>query len=157
MIEYNYLADWSVEEDSGAWTFTDLKKADELYVEDKKTDSLTGTKHAHFWSAAKDSVEFTLEQQVKDLPEGKYRFEISVMGGDCGETDIDAWVKVNGEETGRSEQITVTGYAQWHAGVVPYFEVPAGAEVSVGLYVRCSGEGNGAWGKIDDALLNSVP
>ena len=157
MIEYNYLADWSFEEDSGAWTFTDLKKADELYVEDKKTDSLTGTKHAHFWSAAKDSVEFTLEQPVKDLPEGKYRFEISVMGGDCGETDIYAWVKVNGEETARSEQIPITGYAQWHAGVVPSFEVPAGAEVTVGLSVRCSGEGNGAWGKIDDALLNSVP
>ena len=94
---------------------------------------------------------------MKDLPEGKYRFEISAMGGDCGETDIYAWVKVNGEEAARSEQIPITGYAQWHAGVVPSFEVPAGAEVSVGLYVRCSGEGNGAWGKIDDALLNSVP
>ena len=156
MIEYNYLADWSFEEDSSAWTFTDLKKADELYVEDKKTDSLTGTKHGHFWSAAKDSVEFTLEQKVEDLPEGRFSFTVSVMGGDCGETDIYAYVKIDGEEIARSEQIPITGYGQWHAGAIPAFDHPAGSEVTVGVYVRCSGEGNGAWGKIDDAMLNSV-
>ena len=32
-----------------------------------------------------------------------------------------------------------------------------GTEVTVGIYVRCRGTGNGAWGKIDDAMLNSVP
>ena len=156
MIEYNYLADWSFEEGGAAWTFTDLKKADELYVEDKKTDSLTGTKHAHFWSAAKDTVEFTLEQAVAGLPEGRFKFTVSVMGGDCGETEIYAYVRANGEEIARSELIPITGYGDWHAGVVPAFEVPAGGEITVGLYVKCAGEGNGAWGKIDDAMLNSV-
>ncbi|MBQ7304839.1 MAG: glycosyl hydrolase 53 family protein, partial [Clostridia bacterium] len=68
MVEYNYLQDYSFEESSDVWQITDLKKADELYIEDKKTDSLTGTKHMHFWSAAKDSVEFTVEQQAQDLP-----------------------------------------------------------------------------------------
>ena len=29
-------------------------------------------------------------------------------------------------------------------------------EVTVGLYVKCQGAGNGAWGKIDDAMLNSL-
>ena len=32
----------------------------------------------------------------------------------------------------------------------------AGTEVTVGIYVKCEGSGNGAWGKIDDVLLNSV-
>ena len=156
MIEYNYLRDYSFEEDNGAWVFTDLKKADELYIEEKKTDSLTGTKHAHFWSAARDSVEFTLEQTVRDLPEGQFRFAVSIMGGDCGETDIYAYVKVDGAEAARSEQIPITGYNNWHQGTVPVFDHPAGSEVTVGIHVRCQGAGNGAWGKIDDALLNSV-
>ena len=156
MIEYNFLQDYSFEEDNGSWVFTDLKKADELYIEDKKTDSLTGTKHAHFWSAAQDSMEFTLEQTLTDLPEGKFKFSISIMGGDCGETDIYAYVKVDGAEVARSDQIPITGYNDWHAGVIPEFNHPAGSEVTIGIYVRCQGAGNGAWGKIDDAMLNSV-
>ena len=156
MIEFNYLTDYSFEENSPAWVVTDLKNADELYVEDKKTDSLTGSRHLHFWSAAQDSVEFTAEQTVADLPEGKFRFSLSAMGGDCGETDIYTYVKVDGEEIARSEQIPITGYNDWHEGAVPEFYHPAGSKVTVGIYVKCRGTGNGAWGKIDDALLNSV-
>ena len=157
MVEYNYLKNYSFEEGDTAWVFTDLKHADELYVEDKKTDSLTGSKHAHFWSAGKDTVEFTLEQEIRDLPEGKFRFSVSVMGGDCGETDIRAYVKVDGKDVASSEQIPITGYNNWNVGTVPEFDHPAGSIVTVGLYVKCAGEGNGAWGKIDDAALNSVP
>ena len=156
MIEYNYITDYSFEEDSPAWVVTDLKNADELYVEDKKTDSLTGSKHLHFWSAAADSVGFTAEQTLKDLPAGRFRFSVSVMGGDCGETDIYAYVKIDGQEAARSEQIPITGYNDWHQGTIPEFEHPEGSEVTVGIYVKCRGTGNGAWGKIDDALLNSV-
>ena len=36
------------------------------------------------------------------------------------------------------------------------FDVNEGDTVVVGIYVKCQGSGNGAWGKIDDALLNSV-
>ena len=156
MVEYNYVTDYSFEEDSRAWIITDLKKADELYIEDKKTDSLTGTKHMHFWSAAQDSVEFTLEQIVSDLPEGKFRLQVSVMGGDCGNTDIYAYVKADGEEVARSEQIPITGWNNWNTGVIPEFTHEAGGEVTIGIYVKCQGTGNGAWGKIDDVLLNSV-
>ena len=157
MIEYNFLQDYSFEDGGTGWIFTDLKNADQLYVEDKKTDSLTGSKHAHFWSAARYSVEFTLEQTVADLPEGKFRFSISVMGGDCGETDIYAYVKIDGKEAARSEQIPITGWNSWNEGIIPEFDHPAGREVTVGIYVKCQGTGNGAWGKIDDATLNSVP
>ena len=156
MIRYNYLEDYSFEENSPAWVVTDLKKADELYVEDKKADSLTGSRHLHFWSAAPDTVEFTAEQTVSGLPEGKFSFSVSVMGGDCGETDLYAYVKIDGQETARSEQIPITGYNDWHAGCIPEFDHPAGSEVTVGIYVKCRGTGSGAWGKIDDATLNSV-
>ena len=156
MIKYNFLRDYSFEEGGSAWVITDLKKADELYIEDKKTDSLTGSKHMHFWSAARDSVEFTLEQSVPDLPEGKFRFSVSIMGGDCGATDIYAYVKINGEESARSEQIPISGWNSWNEGIISEFDHPAGSDVTVGIYVKCQGAGNGAWGKIDDATLNSV-
>ena len=156
MVEYNYMQDYSFEESSSAWVITDLKKADQLYIEDKKNDSLTGSKHMHFWIAAQNSVEFTLEQTLTDLPEGRFRFSISLMGGDCGDTDIYAYVKVDGQEVARSEQAPITGYNDWHAATVPAFDHPAGSAVTVGLYVKCQGAGNGAWGKIDDALLNAL-
>ena len=155
MVEYNYLTDYSFEDGGQGWVFTDLKKADELYIEEKKTDSLTGTKHAHFWSAGKDTVEFTLEQTVEDLPEGKFKFAVSIMGGDGGDTDIYAYVKVNGETVGTAP-MKITSYGNWDTGLIPAFEHPAGSEVTVGIYVKCQGAGNGAWGKIDDAMLNSV-
>ncbi len=155
MVEYNYLADYSFEENSDKWVFTDLKKADELYIEDKKTDSLTGTKHAHFWSKAQNSVEFTLEQQVENLPEGKFRFTVSIMGGDAGNTDIYAYVKVNGEIVAKAP-LKITSYGNWDTAATEAFEHTAGEHVTVGIYVKCQGAGNGAWGKIDDALLNSV-
>ncbi|MBQ3669378.1 MAG: glycosyl hydrolase 53 family protein, partial [Clostridia bacterium] len=87
LIEFNFLSDWSFEEDDGSWTVTDLKSANELYIEDKKTDSLSGTKHLHFWSKLQNSVEFTAEQNIIDLRPGKYKYSISIMGGDCGDTD----------------------------------------------------------------------
>lgn len=154
MIEYNYLDNYSFEDGDRSWTITDLKKASELYVEDKVTDSLTGSKHMHFWSAMQDSVEFTVEQQVQDLPVGKYKFSISIMGGDCGTTDIYAYVKLNGEIVGTCP-MAINGYNNWDTGVVPEFAYDGG-DVVVGVYVKCQGKGSGAWGKIDDALLNSV-
>ena len=155
MVEYNYLQDYSFEENSAVWQITDLKNADELYIEDKKTDSLTGDKHMHFWSAAQNSVEFTLEQKAQNLPGGKYKFTVSIMGGDAGQTDIYAYVKVNGEIVTRAP-MGITSYGNWDTAVTEPFTCNGEDTVVVGVYVKCQGAGNGAWGKIDDALLNSV-
>ena len=155
MVEFNYLQDYSFEEGGKGWTWINLGSTRELNVEDKKTDSLTGSRHMHFWSAAKDSVEFILEQKVENLPAGKYKFTVSIMGGDGGQTDIYAFVKVNGEIIAKAP-MKITSYGQWHTGVIPEFTHAAGDEVTVGVYVKCQGTGGGAWGKIDDALLNSV-
>ena len=155
LIEYNYLADWSFEDGTGEWILTDLRKADELYIEDKKTDSMTGTKHVHFWSKAKNSIEFTLEQTVKDLEPGTYKFSVSIMGGDCGETDIYAYVKLDGEIIAACP-MSINGYNNWDTGRIDPIVVSGDSTFSVGVYVRCAGEGSGAWGKIDDAMLNRV-
>ena len=155
VVEFNYLQNYSFEQgDLTGWTLTELGKADELYVEDKVTDSLTGTMHMHFWSAASNSVEFTLEQQVTDLTVGTYKYSISVMGGDAGEHRVYAYVKRNGEVV-QTAPMEITGYGAWDAGQITGIQVAKGDVLTVGIYVKCAGTGNGAWGKIDDGLLNT--
>ena len=155
VIEYNYLVNDSFETgDMTGWTVTEYGKADELNLEEKVTDSLIGSWHYHFWSAAANSVEFALEQEVTGLSAGNYKFSISIMGGDAGESDIYAYVKVNGE-TVKTAAITITSYGNWDTGFIDGIAVSDGDLVTVGIYVKCQGSGNGAWGKIDDAKLNS--
>ena len=67
----------------------------------------------------------------------------------------DGLVKVNGE-TVATAPLAIYGYGTWDTAVVGPFAHTAGQDVTVGVYVQCEGAGNGAWGKIDDALLNSV-
>ncbi len=144
MIEYNHLANWSFEDaDKGEWVVNNLGGCEQLYIEEKTTDSLTGAKHYHFYSAAVNTVEFTLEQQVEALPAGQYRYEISVMGGDGGTVDIYAYAKVNGVEVARQAS-TITSYNVWDTPVIEGITVAEGDAVTVGLYVKCSGSGNGA-------------
>lgn len=155
VIEFNYLTNDSFETgDLTGWTLTEIGKANELYIEEKVTDSLTGVYHMHFWSAAVDSVEFTLEQEVSGLSDGKYKYSISIMGGDCGETEIYAYVMINGEIVATAP-MTINGYGNWDTGAITGIEYKAGDTIVVGIYVKCQGSGNGAWGKIDDAMLNS--
>ena len=154
VIEFNYLQNHSFEMgDLSGWTLTELGSADELNVENKAADSLTGEWHMHFWSAANDSVEFTLEQDVPSLESGTYKYSISIMGGDCGETDIYAYVKINGDIV-HTESLSITSYGNWDTACISGIEYKQDDTVSVGIYVKCQGAGNGAWGKIDDAMLN---
>ena len=156
VIAYNYLVNDSFEMgDMTGWTVTDLAAADELCVEEKVTDSLTGSWHYHFWSKAANSVKFTLEQEVKNLTAGQYKFSISIMGSDGGQTDIYAYVKINGQIVATAP-MSLDGYNAWVAGVIPSFACQEGDTVVVGIYVQCAGAGSGAWGKIDDAMLNSI-
>ncbi|MBP5280250.1 MAG: glycosyl hydrolase 53 family protein, partial [Erysipelotrichaceae bacterium] len=160
MIEYNFLNNYSFEEDKNgdvtpsSWSVNQIGKADELFVENKVTDSLSGNNHYHFWSKDPDTVEFELEQEVKDLKAGKYKFSINIMGGDAGASDIYAYVKINDEIIAR-DPMTITTYNNWDKGMIDSFEYDGTSSLKVGIYVKCTGEGSGAWGKIDDALLNS--
>ena len=77
------------------------------------------------------------------------------LGGDGGDTEIYTYVKINGVEVAR-EPSAITSYNVWHTPVIDGIEVSEGDVVTVGVYVRCSGSGNGAWGKIDDVKLNAA-
>jgi arabinogalactan endo-1,4-beta-galactosidase len=155
VMEFNYLENYSFETgDLSGWTATNIGGTEQLYVEDKITDSLTGSWHMHFWSPGANTVEFTLEQTAAELAAGTYKFTISIMGGDSGESEIYAYAKINGEIVGRGD-MKITSYGNWDTVTVYGIEYAEGDILTVGIYVKCAGSGNGAWGKIDDALLNS--
>lgn len=155
MINFNYLQNFGFEDGVlDPWQTEDRGGADQLYVENKLTDSLNGTYHIHFWSAAKGTVDFSLFQEVRDLPAGSYQFTISIMGGDAGDTEIYCYALVDGVEVGRTP-MKITSYGEWDTGTVHGIEIQSGQVVTVGISVKCGGAGSGAWGKIDDALLNS--
>lgn len=154
VVEFNYLVNSSFETgDMTGWTVTEYGKANELKLEEKITDSLTGAWHYHFWSAAEHSVEFSLEQAVADLETGTYCYSISIMGGDGGQTEIYAYVKINGQIVA-TQTLQLKGYGNWDTANLTGLEYQAGDSIAVGIFVKCQGSGNGAWGKIDDAALN---
>ncbi len=154
MVNFNYLKNYGFEDGAlDPWQTEDRGGADQLYVENKLTDSLNGTYHMHFWSAKQNSVDFSLFQEVKDLPAGTYSFTISIMGGDAGDAEIYCYALVDGAEAGRTP-MRITSYGNWDTQTVGGIAVGDGQTVTVGVSVRCTGAGNGAWGKIDDGLLN---
>jgi arabinogalactan endo-1,4-beta-galactosidase len=155
MVNFNYLKNSGFEDGvTEPWQVEDRGGADQIYVENKITDSLNGTYHMHFWSAAKNSVDFSLFQEVTDLPAGTYSFTVSIMGGDAGDAEIFCYALVDGVEAGRTP-MKITSYGSWDTQTVRGIEVKEGQTVTVGVSVKCAGAGSGAWGKIDDALLNS--
>ena len=155
VTEYNYLINDSFESgDLTGWVLTDFGGADQLYVENKALDSLTGDYHMHFWSSGSNTVNFTLEQEVKDLSEGTYKYSISIMGGDAGEMEIYAYVKINGQIM-MTEAMTITSYGSWDTATITGIVYHPGDVITVGIFVKCSGSGSGAWGKIDDAMFNT--
>jgi arabinogalactan endo-1,4-beta-galactosidase len=152
--EVNLLSNGGFESgDSTPWVVTELGSADQLNMEKKASDSLSGQWHYHFWSAKTNTVNFMLEQTMTDLEEGTYRFAISIMGGDSGETEVYAYAKINGETVGTAP-MSITTYGSWDTGEIGSISLKNGDELTVGIHVRCAGSGNGAWGKIDDGILN---
>ena len=140
--------------DTSGWTITDTGRADELYVKNRPLDSLSGECHLHFWSAGKNSVDFSAEQTVDGLQTGTYKYSISIQGGDAGECEVSSYVLIDGTEVAAAP-LSITWYNNWDTAVIEGIRVNAGQRISVGIRVKCSGSGSGAWGMIDDAVLSS--
>ena len=154
LVKSNYVVNGSFEEsDRGMWRAIDYAACGELYAEEKKVDSLTGSWHWHFYSAQPNTVNFDLEQDILDLPAGIYAYRVSIQGGDAGGTDIYSYVKINGEIAAKQSTV-ITKWNDWHTPEITDISVQAGDTVTVGMHVQC--DGKGAWGKIDDAELTNM-
>ncbi len=147
----NLLGNPSFEDGVDApWVAENLGGCQELKIEQKPGDSRTGDWHYHFWSPDADKAEFTLEQSPEGLEPGTYDFTIYIMGGDCGDAEVYAYAKLDGE-TVATAPMEITVWNEWHAGTISGIDYEAGQTLTVGIYVKAPAAG--AWGKIDDAVL----
>ena len=96
-------------------------------------------------------VTVTDVEMTGDLREAK--IFVSVMGGDAGESTLYSYVKINGE-LAATQQTQITSWNNWFTPEISGIEVHPGDTVTVGIHVECAA--GGAWGKIDDAMLNSM-
>lgn len=148
----NLLKNPSFEDGKDApWKMNNLGGCKELKLEQKAGDSRTGDWHYHFWSADAGKAEFTLEQTPEGLEAGVYDFTIYIMGGDCGASEVYAYVKLDGEIIAKAP-MEITVWNEWHGGFVEGVEYAEGQTLTVGIYVKAPAAG--AWGKIDDAALS---
>ena len=157
IVENNFIVNGSFAQGTEGWTATKIGAMDELEVQSGAGNSLgkIDDKHYHFYSKASNSVEFTLEQTLHNLPSGEYKFTISIMGGDGGTMNIYSYVKINGEIVSTAN-LTMTKWAEWHTATINNINYNGTDQITVGIYVKCSGSGAGAWGKIDGASLSLV-
>lgn len=146
MVEENYVTNYSFEDaDTSMWRV--VEEAPTTDFQNKATDAYTGNISLHFWNA--DKVEFTAEQEITDLREGEYTFSIQAQGGNMNE---DAYLCIYAISDGvRYEQsFTVNGWVVWQNPCIENIPCSSG-QMTIGVSVQAAG---GAWGTLDDFLLN---
>ena len=152
--ELNFLLNGGFEDGTTApWVIIDRGGADELGIEKNPLNSLDGECNLHFWGAKSGSIDFDAEQTAADLAPGTYQFSVSIQGGDAGEAEVYAYVKLDGEVVATAP-LTITRYNNWSTAKIGDIAFTDGRTLTVGVHVKCAGEGSGAWGMIDEACLN---
>ena len=74
---------------------------------------------------------------------------------ECAEKLKKGFITVNGEIV-KTAPLGITSYGNWDTATIGGIEYSEGDTLNVGIFAKCQGAGNGAWGKIDDAMLNSL-
>lgn len=148
IVEKNYLENPSFEDaDISMWKIDNIEgKTTELMVQEKASDAKTGNRALHFWST--NRVAFSVEQTVKGLAPGSYRFSIAIHGGDAKNQNMRIYA-ISGGKT-YSVKTDVDGWRNFRKPVVEEIPVVDGT-VTVGAYVECDAKG---WGSLDDFVLS---
>lgn len=146
MVEENYVENYSFEdEDTSMWHITESAVTTDY--QEKKTDAFSGTKALHFWNA--NAVEFTVEQEITGLRPGEYNYSVQIQGGDADENAL-MYIYVISDGKRYEQPFRVDGWVVWQNPVIE--KIPcSGGTMTVGVSVKANG---GAWGTIDDFLLN---
>jgi len=141
-FELNDISMWEVSYEG------DLNPTD---IQEKESDAMSGVNSFHFWS--EDAQEFKVQQTVSGLGKGRYTATANIQGGDVGASaEILLYVIVDGK-TVKSDPVQLTGWCEWQTPVISGIRVKDGAEVTVGVSVKCAA---GGWGTMDDFSLMQV-
>ncbi|MCD1655145.1 glycosyl hydrolase 53 family protein [Treponema zuelzerae] len=150
VVEPNYLDNPSFEDkDLSMWKIENVGGVTtELFVQEKLTDAKSGKNALHFWSKGK--VSFRVEQTVRNLKPGVYKFSIALHGGDAKNQNMYIYA-ISGGKT-RKAETDVDGWRNFRSPVIQEIQADGGP-VTVGAYIGCDA---GGWGSLDDFLLAPV-
>lgn len=149
IVELNYVENYSFEdEDDSMWKITNIDDAtSEIYIIDKQSDAVTGSKSLHFYSTSDKGVNFTAEQEVKNLKAGTYKFSIVIHGSELAPQEIEIYAVSDGIEYKQS--VTITGWTEYKYPVIENIPCESGS-ITVGARVKAP---SGSWGNLDDFVL----
>lgn len=165
ILEYNFVENYSFENGTNVtpWVVTNLSDtplSDTYKVTVTNENPQTGSYGFHFWAQDADTVKFEVEQQLNLETSGKYKYQISLLGG-CASSESDpatqnnyAYVKINGEIAYQNSGKIVSYNAGYSDIFVGDIQINEGDEVIIGFHIECSEAG--VWGDVDDALFNYV-
>lgn len=145
----NWVQNPSFEDDDRSmWVFsTDGDRCTDF--QQKETDAMTGEWAMHYWR--KNAVQFTAEQTITNLENGKYSLSMYTQGGDSGSNaQMYLYAKTSGQEY--KQTYAVDGWCEWKYVEIGEIEVTDGT-VTIGVYFN---GGEGAWGTLDDFNLSRI-
>lgn len=146
IVDENYVVNYSFEdEDTSMWRITEQSATTDFQV--KKTDAYSGEVSLHFWNA--NEVQFTAEQDISGLRPGNYSLSVQVQGGGMDGTENMILYAVS--DGVRYEQpFSVDGWVNWQNPTIENIPCTEGT-ITIGVSISAAG---GAWGTLDDFLLN---
>lgn len=149
IVELNYVENYSFEdEDESMWKITNIDDVtSEIYIIDKQSDAVTGSKSLHFYSTSDEGVNFTVEQEVKNLKAGSYKFSIVMHGSELTPQEIEIYAVSDGVEYKQS--LTISGWTDYKYPVIENIPCESGT-ITVGARVKAP---SGSWGNLDDFVL----
>lgn len=149
IVELNYVENYSFEdEDESMWKITNIDDVtSEIYIIDKQSDAVTGSKSLHFYSTSDEGVNFTVEQEVKNLKAGSYKFSIVMHGSELTPQEIEIYAISDGVEYKQS--LTISGWTDYKYPVIENIPCESGT-ITVGARVKAP---SGSWGNLDDFVL----
>jgi arabinogalactan endo-1,4-beta-galactosidase len=116
----------------------------------KADDAYTGNIAFHFWSENSD-MEFSIEQEIKDLEPGTYQLSVYSQGGDISQDSImELYAITNGAK--QNVSFKVTTYADWQNPTIPEINVTDGT-LTIGVRIKCNAK---SWGTVDDFTLYRI-
>lgn len=145
----NWVPNPSLEDDDRSmWTFhtngdtcTDFQQ--------KETDAYTGEWSMHYWRNSE--VQFTAEQTITDLENGKYMLSMYTQGGDSGDgAEMYLYAKTASGEY--KQNYAVDGWCEWKLVEIKDIEITDGT-ITIGVFFN---GGKGAWGTMDDFTLSKM-
>lgn len=148
MEEANFVENSGFENDNySMWVIDNFAGTDQIYFQNKVSDAHSGSMSLHFWDASQ--VGFTVEQKIKNLVPGTYRFTLSLQGGDAVSASMRIYAISDGETY--MQETGVDGWVNWQQPVIEAIVTQSG-EITIGISIECAG----GWGTIDDVMLNPV-